>query len=128
MYFKSIVGVIIVYDVSSKASFNEIDYIVKCVQRSAPMNCVCILCANKSDLVGTKVITTDEGLKKAEEHNMLFFETSVKNGINVNEMFEGMNNEILERYNSNKFDQVTNKRIVLNRQDKNDTQKSSCSI
>ena len=31
LYFKSVVGVIIVYDVSSKASLNEIDYIVKCV-------------------------------------------------------------------------------------------------
>ena len=113
---------------SSKASFNEIDYIVKCVQKSAPMNCVFILCANKSDLIDTKVITTEEGLKKTEEHNMLFFETSVKNGINVNEMFEGMNNEILERYNRNKFDQETNKRIILNRQDINDIQKSSCSI
>ena len=59
---------------------------------------------------------------------MLFFETSVKNGINVNEMFEGMNNEILDRYNNNKFDQETNKKIILNRQDKNETHKSSCSI
>jgi len=46
-----------------------------------------ILVGNKCELIKQKVISQAEGKELAEEYKIPFFETSAKNGVNVNEPF-----------------------------------------
>ena len=43
--------------------------------------------ANKCDLYNNEQVSTNEGKQFAKETKCLFFETSCKSGVNVNEMF-----------------------------------------
>ena len=42
---------------------------------------------NKTDLEENRVIQTDEGKHKADQHNMMFIESSAKTGDNINALF-----------------------------------------
>lgn len=48
---------------------------------------VVVLCGNKLDEEPSRVVSTAEGQKVANEFNTLFMETSAKTGLNVNEVF-----------------------------------------
>jgi Ras-related protein Rab-6A len=43
---------------------------------------------NKTDLVDQKVISREQGEEMAKSHNMMFYETSAKNGEGIKEAFE----------------------------------------
>ena len=47
-----------------------------------------ILWGNKIDLCDKRKLSFEEGLKKATEHSMFFFETSATEGTNIDELFE----------------------------------------
>ena len=47
---------------------------------------ICLI-GNKSDLESKRVISYEEGKNFAEDNNLLFFETSAKNGSNIHECF-----------------------------------------
>ena len=70
---------------------------MKSIKRNAHENVVVILWGTKSDLTDKRVITFEEGLKKAEESNVQFFEISAKENMNIKEIFMSMCEEILER-------------------------------
>ena len=44
---------------------------------------VLVLVGNKTDLENDRVISYDQGKQFAQENNMLFFETSAKEGTNI---------------------------------------------
>ena len=88
MYFKNWSWVIVVYDISDFKSFEWIDQWILCASPHLPEGWVKILWGNKLDLTSERTVTTEEGMSKAEEYNMYFYETSAKEGVNIDEMFE----------------------------------------
>ena len=65
---------------------------------------ICILLVgNKCDLEEERVVSKEEGEQKAKEYNLDFFETSCKEGININEVFEKLTEDILKKKNHLKF-------------------------
>ena len=78
---------IVVYDITNRESFKSCEYWIE-ETKCASENVTLILVGNKSDLKDTRVISEDEGKTLAEEHGMLFIETSAKTGSNVNELFK----------------------------------------
>jgi GTPase SAR1 family protein len=56
-----------------------------------------ILVGNKCDLESQRTVTTDEGQEEADKYNVSYLETSSKDGKNVEEAFEMMAREILNR-------------------------------
>ncbi|KAI4793215.1 hypothetical protein KUCAC02_032868 [Chaenocephalus aceratus] len=79
-------GVIVVYDVTSAESFVN----VKRWLHEINQNCddVCrILVGNKNDDPNSKVVETTDAQKFAEQMGINLFETSAKENINVEEMF-----------------------------------------
>uniref|UniRef100_H3D1L6 Ras-related protein Rab-35 n=1 Tax=Tetraodon nigroviridis TaxID=99883 RepID=H3D1L6_TETNG len=85
-YYRGTHGVIVVYDVTSAESFVN----VKRWLHEINQNCddVCrILVGNKNDDPNSKVVETTDAQKFAEQMGINLFETSAKENINVEEMF-----------------------------------------
>ena len=73
---------------TDRSTFDAVEETLERIRFSAPSNCVIVLCGNKIDLVGKRVVTTEEGMDKAELYGLYFVETSAADGTNVNELFE----------------------------------------
>lgn len=76
--------VFVVYDISNKKSFNNVNSWVNFVNNIENSNIVIV--GNKIDLESKREVTYEEGKKYCEENNYDFFEVSAKNDINLNNM------------------------------------------
>ena len=76
--------VFVVYDISNKKSFNNVNSWVNFVNNIENSNIVIV--GNKIDLENKREVTYEEGKKYCEENNFDFFEVSAKNDINLNNM------------------------------------------
>jgi Ras-related protein Rab-6A len=76
--------VFVVYDISNKNSFNNVNSWVNFVNNIENSNIVIV--GNKIDLENKREVTYEEGKKYCEENNFDFFEVSAKNDINLNNM------------------------------------------
>ena len=83
-YVRSASIIFIIYDVSSKDTFNNLITWINFIKQVNTDNSMMILCGNKTDL--ERRITTQEGKNLANKEQMMFFEVSAKNGENVNKM------------------------------------------
>ena len=76
--------IFIIYDISSKDSFNNLGTWINFIKQVNTDNSLVILCGNKID--SERRVTTEEGRIIANKENLLFFEVSAKTGDNVNRM------------------------------------------
>ena len=83
-YVRGASMIFIIYDISSKDSFNNLNTWINFIKQVNTDNSMMILCGNKMDL--ERKVTTEEGKYIANKEQMLFFEVSAKNGFNVNKM------------------------------------------
>ena len=79
---------IIVYDITSSASFKAVDQWIKDVKAErGDNNTILVLAANKSDMGDRRQVSVEEGERKARELGCIFMETSAKTGYNVKALF-----------------------------------------
>ena len=103
-YYKNSVCAILVYDITNRDSFEHISsWIEDCLNQS-PKTVFMVLVGNKSDLDDKRKVTTEEGEIMAKNHNLIFFETSAKNGDNVDKIFEESAKEINKKINEGYYD------------------------
>jgi GTPase SAR1 family protein len=76
--------IFIIYDISSKESFNNLGTWITFIKQVNTDNSMMVLCGNKTDL--GRNVTTQEGQILANKEQMAFFEASAKTGENVNRM------------------------------------------
>ena len=86
-YYRGAKGVILAYDCTSRASFENITNWVHQIKLHAVPGVSTILLGNKIDLIDQKEIDTEEAQEMAKRFGMKFFETSAKNGIGIEESF-----------------------------------------
>ena len=108
-YFQSSHGLLVVYDISDKESFDKINFWMENIKNNAPENAKLILVGNKCDLANERKVTIEDGENKARNYNIKFFESSAKDGTNVNELFFYLANEI---YQDEKTKGKDNKKTV----------------
>ena len=94
-YFQSSDGFLLVYDITSKDSFNKLNDWYDQIKLNAPENSKCIIAGNKSDLEEKRQVKKEEGEKFASDNNLKFYETSAKDDKNINIVFELLSNEIV---------------------------------
>ena len=80
-------GIMIVYDITCRDSFIDVDNWVKDAEEYSPKYSVKILIGSKSDLEADREVAYEEGKEMASKYGMLFLETSAKTGRNVNKAF-----------------------------------------
>ena len=99
-FIKKAEGVILIYDIGNKATFESLEEWIKNIKESGKENLPIILVGNKCDLPPEKrQVELNEGKDKAEEFNIPFFETSCKEGINIKEVFEKIVEDITVKNN-----------------------------
>jgi len=96
-YYRGSHGVVIVYDITSKSSFDHVISWLQEVERSAPADANRLLIGNKCDVDTGRQVTTEEGQALADKLGMPFLETSAKFATNVEHSFLTMAKQIKER-------------------------------
>ena len=96
-------GIIIMYDITNKSSFNSIPDIIKNIKEEKGNDFPMILIGNKIDLEQDREIKKEQGEDLASKNGIEFFEISNKEGINVQEAGFAIVNKILEKRKDNNF-------------------------
>jgi Ras-related protein Rab-1A len=96
-YYRGAHGIIIVYDVTDRQSFQNVEHWLKEIDKYATGNVNKLLVGNKSDLQSKKVVSYEEAKEFADKHGFKFLETSAKNSHNVEQAFQTMASEIKAR-------------------------------
>ena len=102
-YYRGVACALIVYDISSRTSFNNAVTWLSDVKNLAPSTVVIALIGNKTDKEKYRKVTYEEGKFLADSNGLLFFESSAKQHDTVNEIFIQTVNAITELINSNKI-------------------------
>lgn len=84
-YYRGASGVIIVYDITNRDSFNQVEFWLNQIPVAS---CVKVLVANKNDLEKERKVSRDEGFELAERLGMDFIETSAKENKGIDEVFD----------------------------------------
>ena len=96
-YIRRSEGLFLVYSITDHKSFEAIDGIIEDVYRVRDdTNVPMVLIGCKCDLEDKREVTSEEGKSFAEGHGMLFFETSAKTGVNVDESLKALIEECEE--------------------------------
>lgn len=86
-YYRGAAGALLVYDITRRETFQHLGRWLEEAKQHAHENMVILLIGNKNDLEHRRTVTTAEGLAFAEQHGLLFLETSAKTAFNVESAF-----------------------------------------
>ncbi|TPP67048.1 putative YPT6-GTP-binding protein of the rab family [Fasciola gigantica] len=87
---------IVVYDVTSRTSFEQTSEWIKRIRETKPNEGIIFLVGNKTDLTEKRVVSFEEGSAKAKKERVHFCETSAKSGTGVNGLFKQIGRAILK--------------------------------
>ena len=90
-------GILLMYDVTNESSFESIPEWIRNIKELKGDNFPMILLGNKIDIINKRKISKEKGEDLAEENKIDFFETSNKEGINIEEAGLAIVNKILEK-------------------------------
>uniref|UniRef100_A0A1D1YD64 Ras-related protein RIC2 n=1 Tax=Anthurium amnicola TaxID=1678845 RepID=A0A1D1YD64_9ARAE len=86
-YYRGAVGALLVYDVTRRTTFENVERWLKELRDHTDPNIVVMLIGNKSDLRHLVAVTTDDGKAFAERESLYFMETSALEATNVDAAF-----------------------------------------
>ena len=97
-YYKRADGILLVFDLTRKETFSNIEFWIKEMKEQMDIDKVgMVLLGNKSDLVEEKLVTPREGNTLAQQLNTKYYETSAKNGNNIDESINYLIDEIIKK-------------------------------
>eukprot|EP01055_Gregarina_sp_Pseudo9_P000393 Gregarina_sp_Pseudo_9__392@NODE_1257_length_1737_cov_23_869258_g1182_i0_p2_GENE_NODE_1257_length_1737_cov_23_869258_g1182_i0NODE_1257_length_1737_cov_23_869258_g1182_i0_p2_ORF_typecomplete_len211_score20_80Ras/PF00071_22/5_4e67Roc/PF08477_13/9e26Roc/PF08477_13/3_7e03Arf/PF00025_21/2_5e19GTP_EFTU/PF00009_27/9_5e07FeoB_N/PF02421_18/1_1e06Gtr1_RagA/PF04670_12/2_6e06MMR_HSR1/PF01926_23/2e05ATPase/PF06745_13/0_00048RsgA_GTPase/PF03193_16/2_5RsgA_GTPase/PF03193_16/0_12SRPRB/PF09439_10/0_00028AAA_22/PF len=102
-YYRGAAGALLVYDISRRETFNHLTKWLDEVRQNSNVNMTIVLIGNKCDL-DRREVTTEEGAEFAQEHGLIFLETSAKTAQNVEEAFLYTAKKIYENIQSGIYD------------------------
>jgi len=87
MYYRGTHAAVVVYDITSENSFERAKAWVTELMRQAPPCVIVALAGNKVDLEDSREVSYEDGEKYADKNGLIFYETSAKIPLNINEIF-----------------------------------------
>ncbi|KAF7663337.1 hypothetical protein LDENG_00211970 [Lucifuga dentata] len=103
-YYRGAAGALLVYDITSRETYNTLTNWLTDARTLASPNIVIILCGNKKDLDADREVTFLEASRFAQENELMFLETSALTGENVEEGFLKCARIILNKIESGELD------------------------
>ena len=86
-YYKGAKGGLVVYDVTSKTSFDNVDNWVSEIKEKASTDMKTMMIGNKIDLKDERTVSTEEALEKAKLLELPLMEASALDSTNVKQAF-----------------------------------------
>ena len=128
-YYKGAKGALIVYDITRKCTFDNIDKWISDLKLNGDKNICIVILGNKSDLDDKREVSKDDGIKKSEMYKTAFLETSALNGDNIGKAFDEIIEQIIQ--NNKSFFEDSNKKemdkgVNLNESNKDNDKKKCC--
>eukprot|EP01120_Amphizonella_sp_Union-15-10_P013031 TRINITY_DN5973_c0_g1_i1.p1 TRINITY_DN5973_c0_g1~~TRINITY_DN5973_c0_g1_i1.p1 ORF type:complete len:212 (+),score=28.08 TRINITY_DN5973_c0_g1_i1:173-808(+) len=102
-YYRGAQGVIVLYDITNRRSFQEVPYWFQQVNDSYA-DSIKILIGNKSDLEDERKVDAEEARTFAQKYGVTFLETSAKVSVNVRNAFRILCEQCIERFGKNKLE------------------------
>jgi Ras-related protein Rab-1A len=96
-YYRGAHGIIVVYDITDQASFNNAKMWLSEIERYACGNVTKLLVGNKADMNDKRAVETSAGKAFAQQQGMLFAEASAKAGQGVEDAFMVLVKEIFDK-------------------------------
>ncbi|XP_012501435.1 PREDICTED: putative Ras-related protein Rab-42 [Propithecus coquereli] len=94
-FYRNVVGVLLVFDVTNRKSFEHIqDWHQEVMATQGPDKAIFLLVGHKSDLQSTRCVSAQEAEELATSLGMAFMETSAKSNSNVDLAFDTLANAI----------------------------------
>lgn len=75
-YYRGAAGALMVYDITRRSTYNHLSSWLTDTKNLTNPNTVIFLIGNKSDLENTREVTYEEAKEFADEHGLMFLETS----------------------------------------------------
>jgi small GTP-binding protein len=106
-------GIILMYSITNRNSFELISEWINNIYDLKDRETPIILIGNKCDLEDQRKVSREEGMNTAEKYKTTYFETSAKEGINVEEAIDELINKIIaqkkeEESSKDKKDEINN--------------------
>ena len=97
-YYKGANGVLLIYDISKRKSFERVDFWLKELKDNNKIEDLFIcLVGNKIDLEDRREIRTEEGESYAKNNNIKFLEVSARSGKNISQLFDLILNGVMAK-------------------------------
>nr|XP_021522919.1 ras-related protein Rab-26 isoform X2 [Aotus nancymaae] len=96
-YYRDAHALLLLYDVTNKASFDNIQAWLTEIHEYAQHDVALMLLGNKVDSAHERVVKREDGEKLAKEYGLPFMETSAKTGLNVDLAFTAIAKELKQR-------------------------------
>lgn len=101
IYYKGSKGALIVYDITSKISFDNIGKWITEIREKTSKDISLMLVGNKTDLKQYREVSTEQAMNKAKLIGIPIMETSALDSTNVKEAFYDLLKEIYKYMNKN---------------------------
>ncbi|NXI46442.1 RAB31 protein, partial [Galbula dea] len=88
VYYRGSAAAVIVFDITRERSFHSVKRWVKELEERGPENIVMVIAGNKCDLSDTREVSVKDAKEYADSVGAVFFETSAKNDVNIEEVFQ----------------------------------------
>lgn len=86
-YYRGAVGALLVYDISKRITFDNVERWLKELRDHADQNIVIMLVGNKCDLRHLRTVQSEEAMAFAESNDLAFIETSALDSTGVDTAF-----------------------------------------
>ena len=86
VYYKGARAAIVVFDITKDGTFDKLSFWVEEIEKNAK-DIPFFIVANKIDLEDMRMVSNQQAMQFANEHNLELIEASAKKNINVDEIF-----------------------------------------
>ncbi len=108
-YYRGAHAAIICFDLTNKNSFNSLTRWMKEYSSYHNTNNIYVIVGNKSDLIDERDVSNEDIIEFVERNKCIYFQTSAKNGDNVDSLFNDLSKIIYERFENEGYQKTGEK-------------------